>query len=154
MPISGKNGYISNNFGSYENEKFTLEVQNIKRDYRNLVGKSSDTESRAKKSLLGRTPQDELLGSELLSSLGEIKFSEQEFPVGILVSNIKYHFSRSQNDNLFYLFHDQLDYALAHYFAESKITKNNINKFLSELLMALLIQKSFYQKANKWIEKF
>ena len=49
-----------------------------------------------------RIPQDELLRCELLSSLKEIRFSEQEFLVGTLVSNIKYDYPESHNNNLFY----------------------------------------------------
>ena len=48
---------------------------------------------------------------------------------------------------------DQLDHALANYFAESQTTKSNVNRFLSNLLMAPLTEKLSYQNADKWIEK-
>ena len=51
-----------NNFGPYENEKSTPEAQKMKRDYRDLVGKSSDTGSHARAE---HTPQDGLPKSEL-----------------------------------------------------------------------------------------
>ena len=73
MPMLGEDVNKSDNFGSYENEKSTPKAQDIEEDHRNLVGKSSDTRSRAK---TGRTLQNGLLGSESLSSLREIRFSE------------------------------------------------------------------------------
>ena len=51
---------------------------------------------------------------------------------------------RFQNNNCFYLFYNLLDYALAYYFVKSKIIKNNIDKFLFELLMTLFTKKLFY----------
>lgn len=44
-PIIDIDDNASGNFWSYGDEKSTLEEQNIENDYRNLVGKSSDTES-------------------------------------------------------------------------------------------------------------
>ena len=49
----------------------------------------------------------------------------------------------------FYLFNDQFDYALAHYFAELGINKRKANKFLSDPLMISLSEKWFYQNADK-----
>lgn len=43
MPMSRKDGNTSNNFGLYENEKFTLKEKNIKEDHKDMVGKSLDT---------------------------------------------------------------------------------------------------------------
>lgn len=57
---------------------------------------------------------------------------------------MKYNYLRSQNNNLFYLFYDQLDYKLAYYFIKSEIIKNNIDRFLFDLLMAPLIEKQSY----------
>ena len=125
-------------------------MQDMERNYRDFVGKSSNTRSRAKARC---TLQDRLLGSESSSSLKEVRFSEKEFPIGTTVFNIKFDHPRSQNDNLFYLFHNQLDYAPAHYFVESETTKSNIDKFLSNPLMALLIKKLFYQNADEQMKK-
>ena len=97
--------------------------------------------------------QDKLLKSELSSFLREVRFSEQEFPVSTLVSDIKYDYLGSQNNNPFYPFNDQLNYTLAHYFVEFKTTKGNVDRFLSNLLMALLTKKLSYGNADKWIEK-
>ena len=83
----------------------------------------------------------------------EVWFSDQEFATGTSVSNIKYNHPGFQNNNLFYPFHDQLNYELAKYFAESKTTKNNIDKFLSKPVMAPLTEKLFYQNADKWMKK-
>ena len=141
MPMLGEDDNSSDNFGPYEHEGSTLEAQDIEGDFRDSVGKSSDTGNRAR---AGHTLQDGLLGIELLSSLREVRFNKQEFPASTPVSNIKYDHPRSQNDNLFYPFHNQLDYALAHYFAESEITKGNVNKFLSYLLIAPFTEKLSY----------
>ncbi len=74
--ILGKDDNALGNFVPYEDEKSTLEEQDIERDHRNLIGKSSDTESRARDGLSRRTPQAELLESELSSSLREVRFSD------------------------------------------------------------------------------
>ncbi len=149
-PILGKDKNISDNFGLHEEKVSILEEQDIEGDYRNSVSESSDIGSHVRDGLSRRTPQDGLLVKELSSSLREVRFSEQEFPASIPISNIKYHHLDSQNDNLFYPFNDQLDYALATYFIESETTKGNIDRFLSNLLMAPLS----YRHIDKWIEKF
>ena len=125
----------------------------MEEDHRDLVGKSSDTGSRARDGLSGHTPLARLLANESSLSLREVKFGEQEFPAGKHVSDIKYHHPGSQNDNLFYSFNDQLNYALANYFAESEFTKSNVDKFLSNPLMAAFTEKLSYQNADKWIKK-
>ena len=111
-PISGKKA----NFGPHEDEKSILQEQDIERDHKNLGGKSSDPENRARDGLARHTLQTGLFGIELSSSLREIRFSDQEFAAGIFIFNIKYNHSVFQNDNSLYLFHDQLDYGLAKYF--------------------------------------
>ena len=136
--------------GSYKDKKSIPEVQNIKRDHRDLVGKSSGIRSCVR---VRHIPQARLLRSKLSSSLREVRFSEQEFLTSTLVSNIIYNYLGLQNNNLFYLFYNQLDYALAHYFAESEITKNNVDKFLSNLLIVLFTEKLFYQNVDKWMKK-
>ncbi len=118
-----------------------------------MVGESSDTGSHARDSLSERITQDGLLASELSPSLREIRFSKQEFPAGIPVSDIKYQHPGSQNNNLFHPFNDQLDYVLATYFAESETTKGNVDRFLSDPLMAPLTKKLSYRNADEWMEK-
>ena len=86
--MPGKDDNVSDNFGLYKNEEFIPEAQDIKGDYRDLVGKSPDIGSRAR---ARRTSQDRLLRSESSSSLREVRFSEQKFPASIPVSNIKYY---------------------------------------------------------------
>ena len=142
MPVPGEDGNALDNFEPYEDKESTLEAQNIERDHKDLIGKSSNTGNCAKTS---RTLQDELLKSELSSFLREVKFSKEEFFAGILVFNIKYDHPRSQKYNLFYPFYNQLDYALAHYFAKSETTKGNIDKFLSDPLIALFTEKLSYK---------
>ena len=126
----------------------------MERNYRDLVGKSLDTGSRARNGLSGHTFLAGLLASASSSSLRKVRFSEQEFLAGKLVSDTKYHHPGSQNNNPFYPFDNQLDYALANYFVESKTTKSNVDRFLSNPLMIPLTEKLSYQNADKWIEKF
>ncbi len=71
----------------------------------------------------------------------------------IPVLDIKYHHPGSQDDNPFHPFNDQLDYALVTYFAEFEATKDNVDRFLSNLLMSLLTEKLSYRNIDKWIEK-
>ena len=144
IPILGEDENISNNDGLYENKKSILEEQDIEKNHKNLEGKSLNTRSRAKNGLSRRNPQARLFKNLLSSSLKEVRFNIEEFATGILVSNIKYNEFGFQNNNLFYLFHNQLNYGLAKYFAKSEIAKNILDKFLSELLMALLTEKLFY----------
>lgn len=77
MPMPGKDDNISKNFESHENKESILEKQNIKRDYRDLVSKFMDTESREKDSLSKHTSQNKFFVSELSSFLKEIRFSKQ-----------------------------------------------------------------------------
>ncbi len=105
-PILGEDNNTPGNLGPHEDEESILEEQDIERDHRNLVGESSDTGSRARDGLSGRTPQAGLLGSESSSSLKEVRFNDPEFIAGTLVSNIKYNHSGFQNNNLFHLFYD------------------------------------------------
>ena len=118
-----------------------------------MVGKSSDTKSRVKEGLSRYTPQKRLLVSESSLSLKEIRYSEQEFPADKLISNIQYHYLSSQNNNLFYLFNDQVDYALFTYFIRSETIKSNVNRFLTNRLIVFFTKKSFYWNADKWMEK-
>lgn len=106
MPIPGENDYALDNFRFYEDEKSTPKAQDMEKNYRDLVGESSDTRDHIKNSLSGRTSHDGLLGSELSSSLREIRFSDQEFATSTSVPNIKYNHLRSQNNNPFYFFHN------------------------------------------------
>ncbi len=152
-PIPGEDNNTSRNFRPHEDEESTLKKQDIEGDYKNLVGERSDIESRAKNGLLGHTPQAGLLGSESSASLREVRFSDQEFAIGTLISNIKYNHLAFQNNNPFYSFYNQLNYGLAKYFAESETSKSNVDKFLSEPLIALLTDKLSYRNANEWIEK-
>ena len=61
---------------------------------------------------------------------------------------------RSKYKNNFYPCKDQLDYSLAHYFAELETTKGNMNKFLTDLLIAFFIEKLFYKNADKLIKSY
>lgn len=114
-----------------------------------MVGKSSDIRNHARNSLSEPTLQNRLLRSESLSLLKEVRFNEPKFLTSIPVSNIKYHHPKSQNNNLFCLFQDQLDNALVYYSVESKTSKGNTDKFLSKPLMFLFTEKLSYQNTDK-----
>ena len=45
MPMPAEDNNTSDNFGPYEDEKSTLEAQDIEKDHKNLVDKSSDTKN-------------------------------------------------------------------------------------------------------------
>lgn len=66
-----------------------------------------------------------------------------------ILLDIKYKYSRLQYKNIFYLFNDKLNYILAYYFIKLKIIKDNINKFLINLLIALFTKKLFYKNINE-----
>lgn len=83
------------------------------------------------------------------SSLREIRFDEQELPANKSISNIKYHYKDFWNNNLFYLFNDQLDYILANNFGKFRIKKNNVDRFRSNPLMVPLIEKPSYSNTDK-----
>ena len=90
--MSGENDNTLDNFEPCINKESTSEAQNIEKDHKDLVDKSSNTESRARARY---TPQDELFGSESSSSIKKVRFSKQEFFASTLVSNIKYDHLRS-----------------------------------------------------------
>ena len=140
-----KNDNASDYFMHHNKEKYWLgnKRQNIKKNKKNLVDKSSDHKN-VKNILLKHTPQNRLFANELSFSLKEVWLSKQEFLASIPISNLKYNYLESQNNNTFYPLNDQLNYALAHYFAGLKITKDNVDKFLFDLLIAPLTKKLFY----------
>lgn len=82
-----------------------------------------------------------------------IRFSKHEFSVAKAILNFKYYLLESQKDNLFYLLKNHVDYAITHYFTNFETTKHNLNRFLLNLLMTLLIKKLSYQNVDKLIEK-
>lgn len=53
--MAKENVNISENFWLYKDEKSTLEKQNIKKNHKDLVGKSLDTKNYAKNGLSKRT---------------------------------------------------------------------------------------------------
>ena len=88
-----------------------------------MGGESSDTRSCAKDGLSRYSSQAELLRSELSSCLREVRFNKQEFSAGTPIPNIQYNYPKFQNNNLFYPFHDQLDYEHAKYLQNSRLLK-------------------------------
>ena len=99
------------------------------------------------------TSRKELPASKSLTALRKEWFSSYKFSAGIRISDIKYRYQGSKHNNSFYPFNDQLNYSLAHYFTKSETTKGNVNKFLTDPLIPLLIGKLSYKNADEWIEK-
>lgn len=123
--MPGKNDNTSENLGPYEDEKSILEEQDIKRENRDSSKKNSDTRNCITDKLSRHTLQDRIFASDLSSFLNDVRFHEQEFPVDKSVLEIKYHHLSSQNNNLFYLFNNQLDYTLINYIGKSETIKDN-----------------------------
>lgn len=96
-----KNDDGSENFGLYKDENFILKEQDIEKNCRDLIGKSSNNRSRAKDGLLGCIPQNKLYVSEWLLILKEVSFGKQKFFVSKPVSEIKYYDPGFRNNNHF-----------------------------------------------------
>ena len=94
------------------------------------------------------TPWNGLLNESSLT-FREMMFSKSEFLAGIPVLDTRYEHSGSQNNNPFYPFNGQLDYALAYYFADSETTKRNIDKFFTNLLMKPITKNLLYCNVDK-----
>ena len=86
---------------------------------------------------------------ELSLTFKEVTFNEYKFPAGILVLDTRFKHPGSQNNNFLYNFNDQLDYLLAHYFANSETTKCNIDKFITNLLMKPITKDLSYCNADE-----
>ena len=93
-------------------------------------------------------PQNTLL-SKLSSTFKEVTFSKSKFPAGTPVLDTRYKHLENQNNNLFYPFNNQVDYALAHYLTDSKTTKRNIDKFFTNPLIKPITKNLSYCNANK-----
>ena len=72
IPILGK----EKNFGPDKDEKLTFEEQVIKKDHKNLGGKSLDTKSCTRNGLAGQTLQAGLFRNELLLFFKEVRFND------------------------------------------------------------------------------
>lgn len=96
--------------------------------------------------------QNKLL-NKLSSNFKKSMFSKSKFLVGIPVLSTWYKYLKNKNNNIFYLFNNQLDYILVYFFIKSEITKYNINWFLINLLIKLITKKLFYYNINKYIKK-
>lgn len=99
------------------------------------------------------TPSKGLFASEILSVLRKNWFNSHEFSAGTPISDKKYKYLRSKQKSSFYSFNDQLDYAFTHYLAKSETTNGNVNKFLTDPLMASLTKKLSYKNIDEQMEK-
>lgn len=103
--------------------------------------------------LLTQKPYGRLLVSEFLSLLKENLYTRSKFPTSTSILDNRYSHLKSQYNNFLYPFHYQLDYILAHYFAELKIIQYNINEILSYLLIVSFTKKLFYKNVDEQIKK-
>ena len=76
MPLSRENDNALENLGLYEDKKSILEMQDIEKDYRNFMSKSSNTGIYIKDNLSRHTPHNRLLANELSSFVKEVRFSK------------------------------------------------------------------------------
>lgn len=74
--MPGKNDNTSENLGPYEDEKSTLEEQDIKRENRDSFKKNSDTRNCITDKLSRHTLQNRLFASNLSLFLHDIRFYE------------------------------------------------------------------------------
>ena len=95
------------------------------------------------------TPKKGLFASESLATLRQEWLSNHKFPADTSISDKKYKHLGSKYKNCFYPFNDQLDYGIAHEFANSETTKSNMNKFLTDSLMAPFTEKLSYKNINE-----
>lgn len=124
------------------------------KDRSQLVGKTDYTKRDTTTNMpTKRTIWARLLAIEFSLLLRKGWFTGIQFSAGTPISKIKYNHLGLQHENNFYLFKDQLDYALAHYFAESETTKGNTNKFLYNLWIAPLTKKLSYKNVDEWMQK-
>lgn len=114
-----------------------------------MVSKTLNTLICIKNCLSGLTFRDKLFTCKLSLFLKNVRFYKEKFFVSELVLNIKNYYPNFQNNDLFYLLNNVLDYTTTNYFARFKSIKIKINKYLSDLLIARLIKKLFYQNSNK-----
>ena len=90
--MPGKDDNVSNHIVYYEEDEYILERQDMEKNYIDLINKSLDIRNCIGDMMSERIFQDGLLRSELSSFLRKVRFSEQEFPAGIPIFNIKYHY--------------------------------------------------------------
>lgn len=102
-----KDDNVLDSFIHHNKKKYSLgnDGQNVEEDQKNLIGKSLDNKS-IKNILFERISQDGLFANKSSFLLREIWFSKQEFFASTLVSDIKYNYPRSQNNNIFYVFNN------------------------------------------------
>ena len=120
-------------------------------DESDLLGETVTTANRngTPITLTENTPLKRLFASKSLPALREKWFSSNKFPANTSISDKKYKHPRSKHKSSFYLFNNQLDYGLAHYFPKPETTKGNMNKFITNPLMAPLIKKLSYKNSEK-----
>lgn len=81
-------------------------------------------------------------------------FGKSKFIASISILKTRYKHPENQNNNLFYPFNNQINYALADYFSDFETTKCNVNRFFTKLIIKPIIKNLSYRNRDKWIEKW
>lgn len=76
-------------------------------------------------------------------------FSKSQFSAGTQILDTRYGYPKNWNNNLFFLFIDQLNYAWSYYFVELETIKSKIDKFFSNLFMKSITKKLIYFYIDK-----
>lgn len=76
-------------------------------------------------------------------------FSEFKYVVSTPILDIRYKQWESQNNNMFYSLKKNINYALRHHFANSKISKYNINKFFTNFLIKFITKNLLFYNVDK-----
>lgn len=75
------------------------------------------------------------------------------FFANIFISNKRYKYLELNNECIFYLFNNQFDHDLAHFFVILQTIMGNMNIFLTNLLMTSFTKMLLYKNIYKWIKK-
>ena len=81
-------------------------------------------------------------------------FNKSKFLANTSIFYIKYKYSKIQNNDLFYFFNNLFAYVLDNNFSNLKIMKHNVYKFLTNLLIKLVIKKLLYCNINKFMKYY
>lgn len=76
-------------------------------------------------------------------------FSKYKILAGILILNTRYKHPVDKNNNIFYLFKNQVDYILVYFFADSETTKCNIDKFFAHPIIKFITQNLLSRSTDK-----
>lgn len=76
-------------------------------------------------------------------------FSKSQFSASTQILDTRYRYPKNWNNNLFFLFIDQLNYVWSYYFVELETIKSKIDTFFSNLFMKSITKKLIYLYIDK-----